>query len=433
MNSFEIEPKIKRLQPSATLAINELIAERRDAGQEVHHLGFGESPFPIFARVKDALAANAYRKSYLPTQGILPLRQKIAEFYDKMFHLNIEPQQIIIGPGSKMLQFSALMALEGPLYLVSPSWVSYLHQGRLLNKEVYQIYCNIDKDYLLTPEELIDSIEKNSPEKDLQKILILNYPNNPTGYSYSPKQLKALASVCREYNIIVISDEIYGLINFSNHTHHSLAEYYPEGTLVTGGLSKDRSSGGYRLGVMIVPATHPNLMNAIRAIGSETWSCVAAPIQYAAIEAYNPSEDLIQYIRDCARIHEIMCMYFYQKLIQNTKIILLEPRGAFYLYPNWNKYRSTLISKGIFTSRHLAEFILSNYGVSCLPGSQFGMPVKNLGVRLALVDYNGETTLHYFQEHREEVLATPESFIKQQAPHLYRACEYLLQFTKTLE
>lgn len=430
---FDIEPKIKRLQPSATLAMNELIVARREAGQDVHHLGFGESPFPIFPRIKAALAANAHRKSYLPTQGILQLRKKISEFYETMFHLYYEPQQIIIGPGSKMLQFSALMALEGPLYLVCPSWVSYQHQGRLLNKEVHQIYCNIDRDYLLTPDELIDSIEKNSPEKELQKILILNYPNNPTGYSYSPSQLKEIAAVCREYNIIVISDEIYGLISFSNHEHHSIAEYYPEGTLITGGLSKDRSSGGYRVGVMLVPAARSNLVSALKAIGSETWSCVAAPIQYAAIEAYTPSENMIRYIQDCTKIHEIMCVYFYQQLTQNTQIILLEPKGAFYLYPNWNKYREVLLSIGIRTSRQLSEYLLSNYGVACLPGAQFGMPVTNLGVRLALVDYDGEATLRFYQENKEEVMQNRESFIKQNAPHLYKACENLLEFTKTLE
>ena len=120
------------------------------------------------------------------------------------------------------------------------------------------------------------------PAARSQKLLILNYPNNPTGLTYGATALAALATVCRAHNIVVISDEIYGRVNHSD-THHSIAQYYPEGTIVCSGLSKWAGAGGWRLGYAVFPPDLRPLLNATKSVASETFTSVSAPIQYAAI------------------------------------------------------------------------------------------------------------------------------------------------------
>ncbi|MHA1945442.1 MAG: pyridoxal phosphate-dependent aminotransferase, partial [Candidatus Hodarchaeales archaeon] len=287
---MEIIPEIRRLKPSATLAINELVVKKRKKGQQIYHMGFGESPFPVHDRIKKALCVHADKKYYSPTQGFLALRKQICSFYEEVFNLKFKPKQLIIALGSKSLIFHSMAALAGPLLLPTPSWVSYQHQAYLVHKKVVFIETSPESSYLLTPSLLLASIEKTALDLSKQKILLLNYPNNPTGQSYSKEQLKELVPILRKNNIIVISDEIYSLISYNGQEHHSLAEYYPEGTIITGGFSKDRSLGGYRLGVLLLPKRNDDVKRSILSIISEIWSSASSPIQYAAIDAYRPDK-----------------------------------------------------------------------------------------------------------------------------------------------
>ena len=419
------------MKHSATLAINEQIRDLRSSGENVLHMGFGESPFPVHPLISQALCEHADVKRYLPTQGILPLRVQISKFYKVMFGLEYPPQQIIVGPGSKTLIHAALTSLEGPLLLPAPSWVSYQHQARLIGKEVYHIKTEPDNSYRLTPESLKQAIQQHDLNADQQKILIINYPCNPTGHSFSESELKDLAVTARENNIIVLSDEIYALISYKNHEHHSIAEFYPEGSLVTGGLSKDRSLGGYRVGVMLIPQNETELLNCILSLGSETWSCVSAPVQYAAIEAYRTDSPLIDFIHDCTMIHEIVTNYVHQRLL-GSKIRCPSPKGAFYLFPDWNDYSDELAKHGIITSTELANHLLSNWSVAALPGSEFGMAQDDLYLRLTSVDYDGSTALDYFRKNRSSILDNTDNFVEMIAPQVVSACDQLEQFTKSL-
>ncbi len=428
---MQLSKAAKRIKPSATLAINELITQRRKQGEEILHMGFGESPFPVHPLVRKALCENAGQKSYLATQGIKPLREQISKFYDKVFNLQYSADQIVVGPGSKVLLFDALVALEGPLFLPAPSWVSYQHQARLLGKEVYHVKTIPEDSYRLTPEAFEQSLQQNTQNPSDQKVLLLNYPCNPTGHSFSAEQLKALAKVARDYNVIVLSDEIYGLVSFKGQEHHSIAEFYPEGTLVTGGLSKDRSLGGFRVGVMLFPEDEQSLLTSICSIGSETWSCVAAPIQYAAIQAYQTTPEILDYIRDCANIHELATRYVY-KQIHEAGIRCPPPQGAFYLMPDWNEHQKVLKGMGITTSKELAEQLLKKWNVASLPGSEFGMPVENLCIRIATVDYDGEEALTFFRGNREQAFEKPDEFVKSIAPRLVAACNQIKGFNSLI-
>ncbi len=429
---MEIVPEIMRLKPSATLAINELVIKMRKKGQKIYHMGFGESPFPVQARVKKALCAHADKKYYSPTQGFLALRKQICSFYEKVFNLNFKPKQVIVALGSKSLIFHAIAALEGPLLLPTPSWVSYQHQAYLVHKKVVYMETSPKSSYLLTPSLLLSSLEKTHLDLSKQKLLLLNYPGNPTGQSYTKEQLEALVPILRKHNVIVISDEIYSLISYNGQNHYSIASLYPEGTIVTGGFSKDRSLGGYRLGVLLLPKRNDDVKRAILSIVSEIWSSASSPIQFAAIDAYNPNEEMMNFIQRCTDIHGIMTNYVYRRL-KDAGISCVAPKGGFYLFPDWNDKKKILKSMNLTTSKKLAKYLLREYNLASLPGSEFGMPRKYLSLRLSTVDYDGGLVLKEYTENTSIVQKNPIKFVEQYAPNLVTACDILEKFTSSLQ
>ncbi|MHA1977740.1 MAG: pyridoxal phosphate-dependent aminotransferase [Candidatus Hodarchaeales archaeon] len=427
---MKITPEITRLKPSATLAMNELVIKKRKEGQKVYHMGFGESPFPVHDRVKEELCTHADKKYYAPTQGIFALREQICTFYKEIFKLEFIPEQVIVGPGSKTLIFHLIAALDGPLLLPAPSWVSYQHQAYLAHKKMISIELSPESSYLISPSSLLSSLKKEELDSSSQKLLLLNYPCNPTGQSYSEEQLKELVPILRKYNIIVISDEIYSLISYNEHIHHSLAEYYPEGTIITGGISKDRSLGGYRLGVLLLPKGNDDVKRAILSIASEIWSSASSPIQHAIIEAYKPNK-MSTFITTCTRIHEMMTNYVYKRLTE-AGISCVSPKGGFYLFPDWNDKSVALQQMNLTSSKELAEFLLEKFNLATLPGSEFGMPEENLCLRLSTVDYNGGRVLKEYQENSSTIDKNPSEFIGEFAPNLVTSCDILKEFTLSL-
>ena len=139
--------------------------------------------------------------------------------------------------------------------------------------------------------------------------MILNSPNNPTGAVYTSEELKALAEICRENKIIVISDEIYAQCQFYEGRHASIATYYPEGTIITAGLSKLFCAGGYRFGVALIPENMPELVQSFLTVIDGTINCVAAPVQYAALAAYSKFDQMKPYLEATIQCHRVAVEY----------------------------------------------------------------------------------------------------------------------------
>ncbi|MEZ4584688.1 MAG: aminotransferase class I/II-fold pyridoxal phosphate-dependent enzyme, partial [Caldilineaceae bacterium] len=276
---------VRELKPSPTLYINERVNEMWSQGQTVYHLGFGESRFPVHPKIQAALRANVHQKSYLAGQGLPELRTAAAAFYSRHMDMEIQPRQIIAGPGSKSLIYALQMALDAELILPTPSWVSYAPQAHLLNKPVHMIDATATDNYALHVDAL-DAVVRRVASPN--KMLLITSPNNPTGQMYRPDELQALAAYCRANDVIVISDEIYGLVPHEHTEHISIARYYPEGTVVLSGLSKHLSLGGWRLGIAILPDHDAGrrLMMAMRVVAGEIWSTPTGPVQYAGITAF---------------------------------------------------------------------------------------------------------------------------------------------------
>lgn len=379
-----LAPEVPGMQVSPTLAINERVTDLWAHGGRIHQLGFGESRFPVHPKVREALVANAHQKSYLPGAGLPELRDVIAAYYRRHFGLDVTSEQVIIGPGSKSLIFSLLYILDGDLILPAPSWVSYAPQARLVGKRVWWMPTSLAEGYRPTPEGLERTLTMAQREGGDPRILLLNSPNNPTGTMIPPDQVAALSETARRWNLTLISDEVYALTAHGDVPHVSPARFYPEGTVVTGGLSKHLSLGGWRLGVAVVPPGEEGrrLMSAMQSVASEIWSCVAAPVQYAAIVAYSDDPDIEAYIRTCAGVHRARTHHLH-RAFQALGVACAAPDGGFYLYPDFETWRQGLEARGVRTSEDLARYLLDEFHIAALPGTAFGSPPENLSLRLA--------------------------------------------------
>jgi aspartate aminotransferase len=426
---------IRGLKVSATLSMNERVREMWAAGRDVFHLGFGESRFPVHAKLAEALRSNLHQRSYLPSLGIWELRETVAQFYQRKFQMAVAPQQVVVGPGSKSLLYALVMALGEELILPRPSWVSYAPQAHILGKPVLWVPLQPEQGYQLEVDDLREKMEADKEEWGNPELLIVNSPHNPTGTMLTPEKVQALADFARGEQLMVLSDEIYALVAHGRTPHVSVANHYPEGTIVLGGLSKHLSLGGWRFGVAILPAgrTGEALRRALQNIAGSIWSCVSSPIQYAAMVAYGNDPEVDEYVKLCTQMHAIRTRYLYGRLV-DAGIPCVEPSGAFYVFPGFGKWRKPLAALGVKTSDDLAIYLLEKYELATLAASAFGSPAQDLSLRLSSSYLDIDT-----DEKAAELVDAfkadpdPERFIEDHHPRLREAATRLGEFAADLE
>jgi len=387
MTKAHLNEYIRSEKYSETLLINQLSHQRSEKNLSIFRFGFGQSPFPVPTSIVNSLAEFADKKQYLSVQGYLPLRQAICDFHQKMERKNWQPEQIVVGSGSKMLIFCIMAAFENLEVLApAPSWVSYAPQAKLLGHKYSQITTKVEDDWRLTPGQLDTFCQ--SRQSKIPLLLILNYPSNPTGLTYDKTQLKQLAEVMQKHNILVLADEIYGLLTYSND-RMTLEEFYPEGCIVTSGLSKWCGAGGWRLGFAHIPKQlGQKLRNSIIGVASETYSCAPTPIQYAAEQAYRDHQLATIFLNKQTRMLEHIGEHCAKQLRQ-IKVKVSNPQAGFYIFPDFEYYRYKLSRSGITTGEEMTAKLLEITGVALLPGEAFGMSNQSLTVRLAFVDFDG--------------------------------------------
>ena len=246
MNKFT-KDQISLLKPSATLAINEESNRLKKEGKQVYKFGFGQSPFPIPEKIVSALKSNANKNKYLPMQGLEELRFAIATYLNKHNNNNFKADDIVIGPGTKELMLLTHMAFNGEILLPAPSWVSYQPQAFIAQNKVHWIQTSSVTNWFPTAEQIEHKIQ-NIKNKNV--LLFLNSPNNPSGTLC--KNLKEIAEIAKKYKLTILSDEIYSNLTFDTK-YKSISNFYPEGTIVSTGLSEWCGAGGWRLGFFAIP------------------------------------------------------------------------------------------------------------------------------------------------------------------------------------
>ena len=379
---------VRGLGASATLAINERCDELRLQGRTVYKLGLGQSPFPVPAPVVEALQANAFQKNYLPVKGLAELRTAVASYHCRRQEMECIADNVLIGPGSKELMFLLQLVYYGDLVIPTPTWVSYAPQAHIIGRHVRWLRTESAANWRLTPSEL-EKLCLDDPGRP--RIVILNYPANPTGGTYERNELKALAKVARRFGVILLSDEIYGELHHDGR-HVSIARYYPEGTIISGGLSKWCGAGGWRLGTFTFPSGLRWLQDAMANVASETFTSTSAPIQYAAVRAFSGGAEIEVYLHRSRQILKALGCRLSARLKQ-AGINVNTPRGAFYLFPDFCPGEERLRRRGIASSSQLCEALLEDTGVAILPGSNFGRPDDELTARIAYVNFDGARAL----------------------------------------
>ena len=371
-----VKDQIARLKPSATLAINEESNKLKKIGKKVYKFGFGQSPFPIPEIIVLELKNNAIKNKYLPMQGLEELRMAIATYLNN-HNYNFKSDDIVIGPGSKELMLLTHIAFNGEIILPAPSWVSYEPQALIAKNKVHWIQTSSNSNWFPTAQQIENKV-KSIKNKNI--LLILNSPNNPSGTVC--KNLKEIAEISKKHKLIIVSDEIYSNLTFSSK-YESISNFYPEGTIVSSGLSKWCGAGGWRLGYFAIPSKLKELKNSLKILNSESFTSVSAPIQYAAIEAY--TGDYSTYLEKVKKILFCVGTYVYDNLKSNA-INVLKPEGGFYLFPEF-------INARFMSSSEMCKDILEKTGVALLPGSDFGLSNEIMTARLSYTDFDGEIFL----------------------------------------
>ena len=414
---------VRGLSQSATLLINERSQQLEAEDKHIYRLGLGQSPFPVPQPVVESLKNNAHQKSYLPVKGLPELREAVAGYHHRFQGIECAADDVMIGPGSKELMFLLQLIYYGDLVIPTPSWVSYAPQAHIIGRHVQWLPTRSKDHWRLTAEALQIVCEKDPGRP---RIVILNYPANPTGRTYSITELEKLAEVAQENQVILLADEIYAELHHDGQ-HCSIAKFYPEGTIISSGLSKWCGAGGWRLGTFVFPENLRKLLNALSAVASETYTSTSAPIQYAAVRAFQGGIFIERYLWNTRRILKALGNYLVNRL-KSAGIDVPTPQGAFYLFPDFKKYRKKLAHKKIKTSRDLCEKLLMEAGVAILPGEVFGRPPEELTARLSYVDFDGARALAAAEQiPPHEPLS--EDFLKQYCGHtieaVHKICEWL--------
>lgn len=409
---------------SATLLINEISNKLISEGRRVYKLGLGQSPFPVPQMVVDELKVNAHQKDYLPVRGLKQLRQAVADYHSRRNDIRRNVNNVLIGPGSKELMFLLQFVYYGDLVIPTPSWVSYAPQAKFIGRNVCWLNTTEKNKWRIAPQDL-EILCKDDPDRP--RLVILNYPSNPTGATYTINELKELAKVAKKYRLILLSDEIYGELNFEGN-HVSIAKFYPEGTIISSGLSKWCGAGGWRLGTFNFPTSLSWLIDAMASVASETFTSTSAPIQYAAVCAFRGGIGIERYLWNSRKVLKSLGFYIHKKLDKGG-ISAPKPEGGFYLFCNFTKHASRLKKRGITNSIKLVQKLLEDTGVALLPGSVFGRPEEELTTRLAYVDFDGAKALASV-ETLEPHKMPDEKFLNTNCSHIIEAIDLVCNWVK---
>ena len=376
---------VKNLKPSSTLAINETSRQLEEQGKKIFKFGFGQSPFKVPEDVVEELKNNAHQNKYLPMQGLSELREAVAKYTLKKKNYSYKSENIIIGPGSKELMFLLNLIFDGEIILPAPSWVSYAPQAILGRNKIQILQTKRENNWFPTAAEIEEII---SLDKNKNYLIFLNSPNNPSGQICD--NLEEIADVAKKYNLIILSDEIYSELSFDNN-YKSISNFCPEKTIISSGLSKWCGAGGWRLGYFLIPDSLKEIKNMINVLASETFSAVSAPVQYAAIKAYE--NDHTKYIDKSRNILKAVGNYVYENLKSN-KVLINKPQGGFYLMPEF-------LNKKFKSSSEMCNNIIKDTGVALLPGSDFGFDQSKMLVRLSFTDFDGHEFMQQIKDNQE--------------------------------
>jgi aspartate/methionine/tyrosine aminotransferase len=364
-----VAERVRRLGLSPTLRVSAMAKEMRAAGVDVLDFSAGQPDFPTPETVKQAgkRAIDNNQTRYTANEGLLELRQAVAETIRRDQGLVYPPDQILVSSGAKASLYFACMALLDPgdeVLIPVPYWVSYPEQVRLAQAEPVFVDCGQSTGFKLSPEALGAALTPRT------KALLLNYPSNPTGACYTRDELLPLADLCVRNGIWVIADEIYSKLLFDDREFCSIATLGPEiqtRTIMIDGVSKTYSMTGWRIGYAAGPK---EVISAMAKIQSHSTSNAASISQWAALEALRSSPDEIS---RRSREFQTRRDEIVRLLRRVPGVECLLPEGSFYAFPDFSAYLTPHDEASeLRTGTDLAQRLLEQARVAVVPGDAFG-------------------------------------------------------------
>tara|TARA_B100000900_G_scaffold412255_1_gene433666 strand:- start:945 stop:2132 length:1188 start_codon:yes stop_codon:yes gene_type:complete len=362
-----ISDSLKKIKPSPTIAVTQKARELRASGKDVIGLGAGEPDFDTPDDIKKA-AIRAIKNGdtkYTAVDGTLALKKAIANKFKRDNKLNYSVDQITVGSGGKQVIYNTFMATLNKgdeVVIPAPYWVSYPDMVLLAGGKPKIVKCTEQDGFKLTPKKLKQAISKKT------KWLILNSPSNPTGASYTKKEIQDLAKVLiRKKNVFILSDDIYEHVKYDNFNFFTIAQIskLKERTLTMNGVSKAYAMTGWRIGYAAGPK---KIIHAIRKIQSQSTSNPSSISQAAAVEALNGAQG---FIKKRSKEFSKRRNFVVKSLNKIKGINCLTPKGAFYVFPSCKK----LLNKKtkLKTDTDFVQKLLEKSKVAVVQGSAFGL------------------------------------------------------------
>ena len=366
-----LSKKAQSIGLSPTMAIDSKAKELKAQGVDVIGFGAGEPDFDTPAHIREAAikAINEGHTRYTPAAGTLELKEAICKKFKNDNKLDYEAAQIVVSNGAKHSLFNALAAVINPgdeVLIPVPYWVSYPELVKLNDGTPIAVGSSEKNSLKVTVEDLNDHYNSKT------KALILNSPTNPTGLVYSEDELKAIADFCSKNNIMVISDEIYEKLIYSNARHVSIASFnerIKELTIIVNGVSKSYAMTGWRIGYT---ASSPKIAKIMGAVQSHAASNPNSIAQKAAVAALQNDQACVEEMR---LVFDERRQYMYERIKKMPYLNALEPIGAFYLFFNLAEtVGKSFKGEKISGSDDFARLLLDEQKVALVPGTGFGAP-----------------------------------------------------------
>ncbi|MEG4172403.1 MULTISPECIES: pyridoxal phosphate-dependent aminotransferase [unclassified Microcoleus] len=357
---IKLAARVGEVSPSITLAIAAKAKAMKAEGIDVCSLSTGEPDFDTPEHIKAAAkqALDAGKTKYGPVAGEPQLKAAIARKLRDDNNLNYQPENIIVTNGGKHSLYNLMMALIEPgeeVIIPAPYWLSYPEMVKLASGKPVIVRTDASTGYKITPEQLSKAITPKT------KLFVLNSPSNPTGMVYTPAEIKALAEVIVDRDILVVADEIYEKIIYDGAQHVSIGSLGKEifdRTLISSGFAKAYSMTGWRVGYLAGPI---ELIKATNTIQGHSTSNVCTFAQYGAIAALESSQESVETMRLAfAERRQVI----FELLDAIPGISCIKPDGAFYMFVN--------ISKTGMNSLEFCDAFLEQQQVAVIPGIAFG-------------------------------------------------------------
>jgi aspartate aminotransferase len=364
---------LKRIKPSATIAVTDKARALKQAGRDVIGLGAGEPDFDTPDNIKQAAikAIESGRASkYTAVDGIPELKAAVSRKFKRENHLDYRPSQIIIGTGGKQVLYNALMATLNPgdeVIIPAPYWVSYPDMVMLAGGTPVEVVTTMKDGFKMKPEALEKAITPKT------KWIIFNSPSNPTGAAYSRAELKAVTDVLKKHSHVhVMTDDMYEHLVYDDFVFTTPAEVEPslyERTLTVNGCSKAYCMTGWRIGFAGGPEP---LIKAMAMIQSQSTSNPTAVAQWAAVEALDGPKDFIPKHNKIFKERRDLVV---SMLNQAKGIKCPKPEGAFYVYPSCAETigKTAPSGKTLATDEDFVTELLDAEGVAVVQGTPFGV------------------------------------------------------------